>query len=384
MTDPTSNSRDRAHDDALTVADLAQLVEREDRATIAVRLTGRQWMVTVAIVLAVSVVAPRFWRRYEPFAPPPVGYRLPQSLSEDYWHWERWCELAAATHDVLVVGDSVVWGEYVPPGGALAGQIARLHDGLRVANLGVAGSHPAALRGLIEHHGSAIRGCRVIVHLNLLWMSSPQHDLSGSEEFPFHHARLVPQLWPRLACYRADASERVGNALEQRVELFGWVRHLRIGYFESNDLFHFTLDHPRENPLARLSSDVFAANEVAGVATPRTAEPWNVRGGDSRRDWEWVDAASSFQWRSFRALVESLRARGNRIVVVVGPFNEHSLSAASLERYRALRADAVAWLRAEGIAHVVPETLASELWVDASHPLEAGYARLARDVPLPE
>jgi hypothetical protein len=36
------------------------------------------------------------------------------------------------------------------------------------------------------------------------------------------------------------------------------------------------------------------------------------------------------------------------------------------------------WLQRSGVAHVVPETLPSALYADASHPLTEGYAELAR------
>ena len=40
-------------------------------------------------------------------------YRMPHDLSEDYWLYERFAGLAAQHDETLLIGDSVVWGEYV-------------------------------------------------------------------------------------------------------------------------------------------------------------------------------------------------------------------------------------------------------------------------------
>jgi hypothetical protein len=48
------------------------------------------------------------------------------------------------------------------------------------------------------------------------------------------------------------------------------------------------------------------------------------------------------------------------------------------EPYRKLRDGIVDWLRANHIPFVVPETLPSQLYADASHPLTEGYELLAK------
>ena len=39
---------------------------------------------------------------------------MPHELSNDYWLFQRYADLAAAQSDMVILGDSVVWGEYVP------------------------------------------------------------------------------------------------------------------------------------------------------------------------------------------------------------------------------------------------------------------------------
>ena len=58
------------------------------------------------------------------------------------------------------------------------------------------------------------------------------------------------------------------------------------------------------------------------------------------------------QWRFFKSAVARLRARGNRVVVLVGPFNTHLLTPAGRAGHGSLRANVLRWLAAEGVALV--------------------------------
>ncbi|MBE3135143.1 MAG: hypothetical protein IMZ55_16880, partial [Acidobacteria bacterium] len=99
-----------------------------------------------------------------------------------------------------------------------------------------------------------------------------------------------------------------------------------------------------------------------------------------RQSFAWVALDTSLQWRSFRRAVEILRGRGNRVLVLVGPFNEHLLEDASRAVYAGRKRQAEAWLRENGVPCIVPEALPSHLYADASHPLADGYALLARQL----
>jgi hypothetical protein len=86
----------------------------------------------------------------------------------------------------------------------------------------------------------------------------------------------------------------------------------------------------------------------------------------------------SVQWRAFQRVVAKLRERDNDVLVVLGPFNEHMLTEENRVPYRELRGGIAEWLRAQHVPFVVPETLPSALYADASHPLTAGYELLGR------
>lgn len=81
------------------------------------RLNWKLWLATILILGAVILLTPRIWKRVEEFE---VGrdYRIPYTLSKDYWLYQRRLQ-QTKTDDILVLGDSVIWGEYVMPDGTL-------------------------------------------------------------------------------------------------------------------------------------------------------------------------------------------------------------------------------------------------------------------------
>jgi hypothetical protein len=157
----------------------------------ALQLTVRQWAGIAVFAAAVYLLVPAAWQRAEKLESGPE-YRLPYELANDYWLWSRVAAQAVTDHDTVILGDSVVWGEYVRPAETISHYLNALEGKTSYANLGVNGTHPTALAGLIEHHGKAISGKRVILQCNPLWMSSPKHDLREQEEFQFLHPKLVP------------------------------------------------------------------------------------------------------------------------------------------------------------------------------------------------
>jgi hypothetical protein len=339
-----------------------------------VRLTAGQWIVTALLVGLALALLPRLWTRLEPFAPGP-DYRMPYELSTDYWHFSRYARTAAADGKVLVIGDSVVWGQYVRKHETLAHCLNELAEAPRFANLGVDGMHPAALAGLIRHYGQGISGRDVLLHCNPLWMSSERHDLRIEKEFHFNHPELVPQFLPPIPCYRASVADRLAIVVRRSLPAFAWADHLRIAYYDGRDIPSWTIEHPYRSPLGAL------AGTLPGPAEEPKQEPlaWTEK-GMPRQDFPWVEPGESFQWRSFRRVVRLLRRRGNRLFVLVGPFNSHMLTQDSSDRYGRLRDGMAAWLAAEGVPFYAPPALPSHAYADASHPLAEGYAAIARDL----
>ena len=241
--------------------------------------------------------------------------------------------------------------------------------------MGVNGTHPAALAGLLQHYGQPLHDRRIVLHLNPLWMSSKRHDLQDERARRFNHPRLVPQFYPQIPSYEATFAERLGTVIDRESSLLSWTSHLRVAYYANKNIPNWTFEHPYANPVKPLSQGL----PKDGATPPSEPVSWQTR-DLGIQDFDWVPLESSLQWGFFKESLRTLRSRGNEIFVILGPFNEHMLSPASQEGYKTLREGMEAWLRAEGMAYVAPQVLPTELYADASHPLRDGYALLARNL----
>jgi hypothetical protein len=354
-----------------------------------VRLNARQWLIAVAIIACVMGLTPVWWQHFEKFPTGP-DYRIPYELSKDYWLYARRLRQVHDPAKVILLGDSVVWGEYVLANGTLShflNQPAGAAD--RFINGGLNGLFPLAQQGLVHYYSGALRNQKLILECNLLWMTSPKADLSTDKEEQFNHARLVPQFSPRIPCYKAGANERLSAVIENHFEFFAWVGHLQSAYFGQHSILNWTLEEdggnpPRypnvyKNPLSQINLRVPAApsdDPQRGPQSPRH-RPWSEAGQGPTR-FDWVPRDSSLQWRGFQKVLSILRERNNDVLVLLGPFNEHMVAEDNRAGYLELHDGILSWLRENKIATVAPEPLPSELYADASHPLTQGYELLAR------
>jgi hypothetical protein len=359
----------------------------ETRFVNAMRLGTRQWLAVVAVVTVALFATPSVWNKVERFDTGP-DYRIPYSLSKDYWLYERRLGRITPTN-IAVVGDSVIWGEYVRPDGTLS-HFLNEQSGQpgRFVNAGVNGLFPLAFEGLIRHYGEPLRHRKVILHCNVLWMSSPKADLRTEKEERFNHADLVPQFSPRIPCYKADLNRRLAAVVERHFTFSQWANHLQVAYFEQKNVLAWTLEedggtpsrYPNayKNPFAQITLSVPmepAIDLERGATSPRH-KPWSTTGEGSTR-FEWVELDQSLQWAAFQRLVKLLQSRDNDVLVLVGPFNENIMAEENRPVFRRLRGGIGDWLAKNQIAHFLPEALPSALYADASHPLTEGYQLLA-------
>jgi hypothetical protein len=339
-----------------------------------IRLTGRQWVGLGAFTVLLAVLAPMLWNHTETFALAP-DYRIPHDLSNDYWLFERHAGLAALADQTLLLGDSVIWGEYVTREETLSHYLNEIAGQERYANLGLDGAHPLALGGLVEFYANGVSGRKILLHCNPLWMSSRRSDLQDENASEFNHPRLVPQFAPSVPAYKAEISPRLGILVERRLPFSRWTTHLQQAYFDRSDIPGWTLEHPYDNPLEPLTRGLPPSDN----SRPHLAQPW-YKSGITQQDYPWVDLETSLQWQAFRGVIELLQDRGNAVFVLVGPFNEHLLKPESLARFQQVKATIAAWLLAKRVPHAVPQALPSELYGDASHPLAEGYKQLAAEL----
>jgi hypothetical protein len=338
------------------------------------RLSPCQWLIVAIILSAVLYLVPMLWECAEKFEPS-SDYRIPYDLSSDYWLYERYCRHACSQYETLIIGDSVVWGHFVPANNTLSHHLNNLAGTEQFANLGADGTHPAALEGLLRYYATDISNRKVILHLNPLWMTSPRHDLQTEKEHRFNHPRLVPQFTPKIPCYKASFPQKISTVINRNVPFFNFSSHINIKDFNSMDVPTWTLEHPYKNPVSAVTfrlptSDIYERPKG-------TTRPGRVQG---KINLQWVELETSLQWLFFRRSVDLLNKRNNWVFVLIGPFNEHKLDAADIDTYRSMQAEIEAWLRLNDIPYYMPEVLPSHLYVDTSHPLGEGYAALAKQL----
>ena len=356
------------------------------------QLEGRHWFLALALVAVVAVLLPELGSHSRVLSTG-ADYRVPYSLSKDYWLYDRHLRRAAGEKAAtFVVGDSVVWGEYVRRDGTLShflnAQRANA-TGLMFVNAGLNGQFPLALDGLVTQYGKAIRGRKVLLHCNLLWMSSAEADLSDSKEQAFNHQPLVPQ-WPgTVPCYKEDIDTRLGHLVDHAVPVFSFVNHLQVAQLESRSLPEWTLatdgkwppayPNTYANPLAILIAPIPGEQSSDPERGPDSErhKPWFERGMKAQT-YQWVPLADSLQWAAFQRVVRRLRAWKCDLLVVLGPFNVHMVEEGDRERFVAISSAVQQWFFENGVGYVAPEALPTELYGDASHPLTGGYERLAQ------
>ena len=372
----------------------------EEFSSNAVRLSGRHWAIATGIVVATLLLLPWAEQRMEPFRPS-VDYRIPYVYSEDYWLYARYAKYASSRYPVAVIGDSVMWGHYVAPRATLPHFLNQEAGTDLFANLGLDGTRQVALTGLIKYYAGDISKHGVLLHLNPLWMSSPDADMSrqegpadgergvlsplrklvareGQDEeqaVRLNHVPLVPQLFSRPYGYQPTFGEMAGVSIERHIPYFTWLRHMRMVYYENLGIESWSLSNPYSNPLGVISLKVRAPDD----APQGRPAPW-FEGGVEQQDFPWVALDESYQWRFLKEAVGILRARGNQVFVLLGPINTHLMTEASSQTYSQLKGEMQVWLNAQGIPYYAPPLLASALYADASHPLRDGYAELARQL----
>ena len=335
------------------------------------RVGFRGMLAVLAVLLAVWWLVPRVADRLEPadFA---AHYRTPASFSQDYWQYRRFARQAAAADEILLVGDSVVWGEYVDAGQTLADHLTRAGGGRAVfRNGGLNGLHPLAMQGLCRAYLGSPLPRRILLHFNPLWLTSPERDLQVPQALSFNHPDLVPQFLPRIPAYGAGLADRLSVTVERHWPWRQWMRHCRLRYLEGQDLQRWSLAHPYAWP--QPPSDTSLSYEK----TRQKPLPWTER-GIRPQDYPWVALESSLQWQAFRELVGWLRARNVETFVLVGPFNSHLLTPESGNAHEERTRAVEHWLREQpGLRVHRAQPLPGELYADASHPLAEGYERLA-------
>lgn len=351
-------------------------IEYEVFGSNAERLSLKEWIIVTIILLGVLYLLPLFWTTIEKFEPT-KDFRIPYTLSDDYWVFTRSSKYASSKFPAMVIGDSFVWGQYVSIDKTLSHNLNELEGDNLFANMGLDGLHPAAMDGLLKYYGKDIKNKTILLHLNLLWISSKDHDLQSKEEIRVNHPRLIPQFYPHVGCYKAKFPDKISVLTERYFYFFSWIKHIKNIYFENMDIPNWTMQNPYKIPF------------ISNITSPAIPEPDNgpkskpvtwIQQKIKIQDFPWVEPEESFQWISFKNVIKTLNDRNNRIFVIIGPFNPYILTENSLEHYNSIKSKIEKWFEENKINYYSPPFLPSELYADASHPLDEGYTVIAKEL----
>ena len=342
-----------------------------------IHLSSIEWFVTLVIILLFVLLAPLIWAKAQHLVYKD-DYRLPYKLGEDYWLYNRLSKVVCASEDNIILGDSVVWGQFVESNQTLSHYLSKL-SGKKFANMGIDGLHPIAAWGLVKYYGEDIKNKNVYLHFNFLWISSPKNDLQTDKEFDFNHSGLVPQFFRRIPCYYAPFSKRLQTVLTRNSDFLGWVRHLQLLCLQNSDTDisfpKWFVFHPYQNPFKN------AAVKFDSLFTGAQKAKQEVQKTETRKtDLPFVEIDKSLQWKYFMQTVDILQKRGNKVFVIVGPFNEHMLNQPSIDLLTKIKTDAEKILIDKKIDYIFAPVLPEEYFADASHPTAAGYEMLAKEI----
>lgn len=338
---------------------------------LALSLSLREWLLVALVVTSLLGAAPHLPIRAEA----PVierDYRIPYALSTRYDLYRRYTALAVAQFPVLLIGDSVIWGQTTLRHDTLSHHLNELVKQPRFANAGLDGMHPAALAELLDYHAPAVANTRVVLQFDPLWLM-----LSGSsQDVQIGGVHNRPDLIPRLAAHFTgpfkEAASLTWSQVTKNLPLKGWGERLadtRLDYLA------WSLDHPYESPLRAITSPLPPSED----SHHQVLTPWNAT-SSTRQYSRWSVLDGDPQWGSFLRILNLMERRNNRVLVVLGPMNEHMMDAPTLRIYGRLRTKMVEQLQARGTRVFVPTLLPSGHFADICHPLGIGYAEIAKEM----
>ena len=301
------------------------------------------------------------------------NFRLSYQLRDDYLLYRTIVREASTKYDDLFLGDSVIWGMYVRNDSTLPAMINQKLGRKTCGNIAIDGLHPIAMKTLVKQCVKYIRGKRIFLYFNPLWVTSPDYDLTGEGDTTVNHPRLLPQFDFQLSNYHGTLKERCNAKLEQTLDFYAMLHHLRVCFFDNRDFKTFIARHPGENPLARIHLEV---SPIETGHSSNSTMDW-YESGIAEQNWPWLDLTASRQFKAFQDTAQMLCKNGNEVVILLGSINPFMQTPECLERYRWIMAQAEEKLRMPEVKLVVLPELPSEEYGDSSHPLATGYERLA-------
>ncbi len=298
------------------------------------------------------------------------NYRIPYSMGEDYFLYSRYSKYTAKDGRIPVIGDSVIWGHYTDSENTLPAHLNRISTERGFVNLGLDGIHPAAMSGLIDIYASGLKNKKVIVGVNLLWMSSPRHDLSGPVNNEINHKILLPQFHREIPAYQPLLEEKISASITRSIPFFTWIDHLRLSQFAGKSFYIWTMDNHDK------SLKEFFSHKDDKFKIPEGTLPEKMQ----EQEIEWITAEKSLQWKFMLETLISLKKNGNEVAALITPFNTYMMTTDSRKKYFSILAEMEWILRENGIIPIIPLILEKKYFADSSHPNAEGYKLIAEDM----
>jgi len=298
------------------------------------------------------------------------NYRIPYSMGDDYFLYSRYSKHIESGNTIPVIGDSVIWGHYTDSSHTLSANLNNLSHEFKFSNMGLDGIHPAAMNGLMNLYPAGYKKRKIIVGINLLWMSSPRHDLTGAVNSEINHKSLLPQVSISIPSYQPSFEERLSSLITRSVPVFTWIDHIRLTRFAEKSFYAWTMENPHKNVINYFSRD------MDDFKTPPGIEPDKMQ----EQNINWVTPDKSLQWKFMIETLLYFKTRGNEIAAIITPFNTYMMTGNSREQYFSILSEMEKILRANGIIPVIPSKPGKKYFADSSHPTAEGYKLIAEDI----
>ena len=337
-------------------------------------LSLKEWILTIALFAAICAFIYFGWNSWERFTPGKDHRETCWAeLQSDYWAWMRWCHYAKEHYDVLIIGDSVIWGQEVRNDETISHYLNEFYGQDIFANMGNDGLHMAGIDGIVKYYGDYLENTNVILQFNPLWMSSEQRDLRGEKKSSYHHPRLIPQFSSRITYYH-DLNQRLGYFVEHYFRVFPFMRHIMANYFENKSISNWMMDHPYRNPFSAIT---FEAAPVMTEIQGRGLD-WESKKLKVEND-PFIDISESIQFKCYLEALDILKKKNTRIFILLGPFNTYMFTPESQKKLIAMMDEVKKRFDTLGYPYFdsLNIGLTSETFGDTCHLLKEGHIILA-------
>ena len=118
------------------------------------------------------------------------------------------------------------------------------------------------MEGLVRDNANVLHDRKIIVHCNLLWMSSPKADLEHTGSGALQSLDAGAAVSPANSQLFGGCIAAHDALIDRKVPYFSWVGHIENCYYDQKSISRWTLEddgqeppnypHAWENPLTPL------------------------------------------------------------------------------------------------------------------------------------